>query len=430
MSLSKEELLKNSRVVLTNYSRTPYELLDTTQKAKYSVAVGLSAETESAATDFKNTDISESKVELQIPGNRTLLFNNLNELFNAIDTLSVDELISRYTDEDTFWSRSNFPLDTLLKKLSPDYILEKVQFSDIDDQVDGLTCTLKDVISAWYEADPSSDDEDSDDEIEDSDYDDEDDETDDEDDYDYEDEDLDDDYSLSPSVAPHEYWKDKLLYQLREKSTNRIVSPVIDEADLPLAVYVSNQSGDKNSAIDDEYNDKKYWTTTSTDIKMLPVYKPEQITSYLNKESWLNHDPKINEPMDSRTTMDINYRPLVEDENILWTDYKTIGVNTQTGLRSSDFNSLTTTFYNNVFKNALDSGLKIYLYFAKENKRLRSSIDNARTDKNFENYINDNNIDDYSTAYFEVRDNSGKVLDTQIKQSDLCGFLLKYLWKE
>jgi len=119
---------------------------------------------------------------------------------------------------------------------------------------------------------------------------------------------------------------------------------------------------------------------------------------------------------------------LAEDNNTLWSDYKAIEAQTKSGLISTDFYVPEVDYSHQIFQKALDNGLKIYLYFQKENQILKSSIANARTDKDRQNYTVNYNVNFDNEPCFEIRDANDKVIETQIERHDLCNIVIKYLW--
>ena len=417
MTLSKEDLLENSKIILINFFQSQYQLLPEASDIAYASACGISKEggREILNGEYTHSKPAEAQVILQLPADYILLFDSLSELLNAVDNLSVDELIAKYNYTDTFWQQTKFPIETMLKKLSPDYILEKVELSDVYSESEGVISSLKDVISYWFDDTPGSITEIDDDE-DDEDYDDEDDTT----------GNIYGTNARNPAFPPQEAWENQLLYQLREKSSNRVFTQAMSADELPIAVYYLNHPEIKTSPSLIDYSEKAYWNIAATNMATLTVDNADQVESHLNLEKSAKITDKS---IDSRLPVDVTDGGLVEDNSYLWTDYRAIGVSTKSGFISNDFGSLEFAYAHSIFQKALDAGLKIYLYFKRENQILKSSIANARDDKDFQNYTVDyNNVNSENEPYFEIRDANDKVIETNIDKHYLCATVIKQLW--
>lgn len=392
MYIDKEDLFKNSHVYLQNYIRTADQPLNDTESILQAIQNRLQTPNQTDLAD--SSKFLDSHVQLSLPGQQNLIFNNIKELLETVDNLAIPELLHKYSLRNDFWQRTDFPLDLILKHLSSDYTLEKVQFSYCNDECEDIFADDQKIVSYCF-----SDDDDIPELTDDQDF------------IQYLDE------------TPLRDYQNQILYQLREKSTDTVVSTAITAEDLPLAIFVSNQTIEKHDWF---RSDPSEWIKTETDIVRLPITKTDQITTYLNKDAWIN-DSTNHIPLDSRQPLDMEPELLSDEYGTLWSDYHAILSQPQSNLFPDSFSS--NDFYNSIIQAALDNHLQVNHYYQKLGDTWFSTLTNARKDKRFLNYQPSTNDSDFE-PYFEIKDTLiGTVLDTQVAPTDLIGVLLKNIWK-
>ncbi|KRN96749.1 hypothetical protein [Companilactobacillus kimchiensis] len=392
----------NNRVYLQKCLRTSNQFLTSPEEILAKINGNLphrrsSNNTENISITEPTTEIIDPIAYLYPSDHHKLVFKNIIELLNATDTLSETELITHYSPKTDFWNRIQFPLDLLLNNLSADYSLEKVQFSEIEEGFENIIDSdTEKVISYCFD-------------------------------------DGDDNFEYGPQDyiddSAQENWKNQVLYQIREKSTQQVISEAITAEQLPMAIFVSNQIRNKSDEAPDK-NENGDWDFAHTDIAGLPIEKPDQLTSYLNEDSWSDDEENHYIPTDKRTPFSMEGGLLVED-NTLWTDYHAINSRTTSGLYPFDFVNPQGIFFDKLIHQALESGLQIAYYQQEQIALLESTLANARKDFNHSNYEEHPYDKKFFHGCFEIIDSAtGKVLDTQIGRRDLVNCIIKNLWQD
>lgn len=399
--MNKSDLLKNSSVRIFTYSRTNGTVIDSPEKIHQAFMNVLNADTTSPKfASNLITKIQDKKAILKLNDDLSLRFSNMTSLLTTVKNSSADELVNYSQEPTDLWSTSKFPTNELLKRLPAAYTLEKVQFIN---SVDFYGSSSIDFIKRYCDGD---------DDI-------------------YYDEDEAQDFVLYIDEAPQDEWAGKLLYQLREKSTNKIVSPILDESELPFAIHVLNQSAEDRNEKYQGYDSE--WVANGADVAELPVDNIDQLTSNIYRDAveYVSDDKNI--IMDPRKAEIVSKNLIVEDSSRLWPGLDTIDSKTISGINADDF---ICGIYDSssLIHLAQKNGFSIIQYYRNFDQAWSSSIENAKTDTNFENYqpVSDTyEGEDIFIPFFEIRDaKTSAVLDTEIEFENLNYFILKNLWSK
>lgn len=334
----------------------------------------------------------------------TLSFDNIDEFFNAINTLSVPELVTKYDDNPKgFWGQYKMPLDLLVDQLPDNYQLEKVQFCTVDDFSEVIMDdNIPEILNHWADSGKYSD---------------------------YK-------FYYGPQTEgndePDDYANaNDLLYQIRDTDTDKVITPLIEDSQLAYAIFMTTQSRDENDqpSIDFStlYNE---WYSTYSDMQIVPVKDPEKLPLFVNYDSWKKINPGT--PLDESPSI-MDGHEILECLTYYWTDTNAVLARTKSGIYSNDFVDQDDQFTDKIFQIATGKGLNVRSYPIIGRSKIYSDI-NYLLDHKDMSHINEvqEATFDKPIYYSEIIDNkTGEKLEKNIQDyDDLITFTLKQIWKK
>lgn len=388
---------KNDRLYVDKLIRTTSEPISDHDKIVKLLTTDPYNRPKVTSLDEKSTTtVLGSQVKLFLDDHQVLKFSSVVELLNAVESLSITELIDKFPQYNySYWNNSEFPTDLLLKKLSPDYEIEKFQFcsDDLPDNSEYVTSdNPEDVINYFVNDDNIN--------------------------FEYQ------EHNFFDFTA--ENYCDQLLYLLKEKSTNKIVTSALTDEQLPIAVFASNLKGNTDHQSFDDYVD---WEGMYIEVNTLPVTKLSQLTSYVSETSFENDNAKRFTTLDSRTP---DYIPGVSiflgDD--FWPGYTALNECTTSGLYYDDFLGNNRIFLDELINQFNNAGLQLNSYLQKPTALLESTLGNARKNPTGQNFQSSPiKKSDIITTYEIADKQTGKILEPNISSQNLKNAMIKHIWQ-